>query len=61
MNKKVVKGESVVLIDSAYRKIIIDTEDKTNKFKGVGVVDPISLVGKYYGKQLKIGQYVMIA
>lgn len=55
MNKKVVKGESVVLIDSAYRKIIIDTEDKTNKFKGVGVVDPISLVGKYYGKQLKIG------
>lgn len=54
MNKKVVKGDSVVLIDSAYRKIIIDTKDKTNKFKGVGIMDPISLVGKYYGKQLKI-------
>jgi len=54
MNKKVVKGESVVLIDSEYRKIIINTKDKTNRFKGIGVIDPISLVGKYFGEQIKI-------
>jgi tRNA (adenine57-N1/adenine58-N1)-methyltransferase len=54
MKKKVLKGESVVLVDSTYRKIIIDTNDKTNKFKRIGVIDPISLVGKYFGEQIKI-------
>ncbi|MCK4347185.1 MAG: tRNA (adenine-N1)-methyltransferase [Thermoplasmatales archaeon] len=55
MNKKVVEGESVVLIDSAYRKFIIDTNGKTDKFKGVGVIDPSSLVGKHYGEKIEIG------
>ena len=55
MNKKVLKGENLVLIDSAYRKFIIDTNDKTDKFKGVGVIDPSSLVGKNYGEQITIG------
>jgi len=55
MNKKVVEGESVVLIDSAYRKFIIDTNGKTDKFKGVGVIDPGSLVGNRYGEKIEIG------
>ena len=55
MNKKVVEGESVVLIDSAHRKFIIDTNGKTDKFKGVGVIDPGSLVGKHYGEKIEIG------
>ncbi len=55
MSKKVVEGESVVLIDSAYRKFIIDTNGKTDKFKGVGVIDPSSLVGKQYGERIEIG------
>jgi len=55
MNKKVLKGESLVLIDSSYKKFIIDTNDKTDKFKGVGVIDPSSLVGKNYGEQIEIG------
>jgi len=55
MNKKVVEGESVVLIDSAYRKFIIDTNGKTDKFKGVGVIDPGYLVGNRYGEKIEIG------
>lgn len=55
MNKKVVDGESVVLIDSAYRKFIIDTNGKTDKFKGVGVIDPSFLVGEQYGEKIEIG------
>ena len=55
MNKKGVVGESVVLIDSAYRKFIIDTNGKTDKFKGVGVIDPGSLVGNRYGEKIEIG------
>jgi len=55
MNRKVAGGESVVLIDSSYRKFIIDTNGKTDKFKGVGVIDPNSLVGKQYGEKIEIG------
>ena len=55
MKKKVVKGDSIVLIDSAFRKFIINTNDKTDRFKGVGVLNPSSLVGKRYGEQIEIG------
>lgn len=55
MEKKVVKGDSVVLIDLSFRKFIIDTNDKTDKYKGVGVIDPGKLVGEQYGKQIEIG------
>ena len=53
--KKVEKGDIIVLIDSAFRKFIVDTNSKTDKIKGVGVIDPGSLVGKLYGKQIQIG------
>ena len=55
MVKKVKKQDTVVLIDSSFRKYIVDTSGKTDKIKGVGVIDPSSLVGKEYGKQLDIG------
>jgi len=55
MVKKVKKQDTVVLIDSSFRKYIVDTSGKTDKIKGVGVIDPGSLVGKEYGKQLEIG------
>jgi len=55
MVKKVKKQDTVVLIDSSFRKYIVDTSGKTDKIKGVGVIDPSSLVGKEYGKQLEIG------
>jgi tRNA (adenine57-N1/adenine58-N1)-methyltransferase len=55
MTDKVVKGESVVLVDFYYKKIIIDTNEKIDKFKGVGVFDPLSLVGKKYGGKISIG------
>lgn len=55
MAKTVKKDETVVLIDSNYKKYIIDTKGKTDKYKGVGVIDPSSLVGEGYGKQLEIG------
>jgi tRNA (adenine57-N1/adenine58-N1)-methyltransferase len=52
---KVKKDDAVVLIDSNYKKYIIDTNGKTDKYKGVGVIDPSTLVGKIYGKQIEIG------
>jgi len=52
---KVKKDETVVLIDSNYRKYMINTNEKTDRFKGVGVIDPKILVGKEYGKQIEIG------
>jgi tRNA (adenine57-N1/adenine58-N1)-methyltransferase len=55
MIEHVKKGDIVVLIDSAYRKFIIHTDDKTDKYKGVGVIDPKILVGKKLGQQLEIG------
>ena len=55
MMKKVGKGDIVVLIDSAFRKFIVDTNSKTDKIKGVGVIDPSNFVGKLYGKQIQIG------
>lgn len=52
---KVKKDETVVLIDSNYRKYMINTNEKIDRFKGVGVIDPKILVGKEYGKQIEIG------
>lgn len=53
--KKVGKDETIVLIDEKYKKFIIKTSGKTDKYKGVGVIDPGSLVGREYGKQIEIG------
>jgi tRNA (adenine57-N1/adenine58-N1)-methyltransferase len=55
MKKYVKKNDVVVLIDSNLRKIIVDTASKVDRIKGVGVLDPSSLVKKEYGKQLEIG------
>ena len=55
MGKKVIKGDILTLIDSNYRKYIINTEDKTDKYRGVGVIDPSTLIGKIYGEQIEIG------
>lgn len=55
MNKRVKSSDSVVLIDTAFRKFLVDTDGKTDKIKGVGVIDPSSLVGKKYGEQFQIG------
>ena len=55
MNQLVLKGEKVVLIDSKLRKYILNIKDKTDKFKGIGVFNPISLEGKNYGELTEIG------
>ena len=52
---KVKKKDTVVLIDTAFRKFLVDTGGKTDKIKGVGVIDPSILVGKKYGEQIEIG------
>ena len=56
MVTKVKKNDVVVLIDSAYRKFFVDTNGKTDKIKGVGVIDPTILVGKTYGTELHDGK-----
>jgi len=55
MQKKIKKDETVVLIDQSYKKSIINVNGKTDKYKGIGVFDPSTLVGKEYGKQIQIG------
>lgn len=55
MIKKVKKDDTAVLIDSNYKKFLVNTGGKTDKIKGVGVIDPSTLVGKKYGEQLEIG------
>jgi len=52
---KVKKDETIVLIDEKYKKYIIKTNWKTDKYKGIGVIDPKTLVGKEYGKQITFG------
>lgn len=55
MKRAVKTGDQVVLIDSSYRKFMIDTSGKTDKIKGVGVFDPSILVGIAYGTQFDLG------
>ena len=55
MTETVKKGETVVLIDASYQKFFINTDGKTNKYKGVGVIDPGFLVGLEFGKKIEIG------
>jgi len=55
MKEYVKKNDVVVLIDSNLKKIIVNTASKTDRIKGVGVLDPSTLIKKQYGKQLEIG------
>jgi tRNA (adenine57-N1/adenine58-N1)-methyltransferase len=55
MKSTVEQNDIVVLIDETLRKIIVDTSGKTDKIRGIGVIDPKSLVGKTYGEKLLIG------
>ena len=55
MKKIVEHNDIVVLVDESLRKIIVDTAGKTDKIRGIGVIDPKTLVGKIYGEKLTIG------
>jgi tRNA (adenine57-N1/adenine58-N1)-methyltransferase len=55
MKPMVEENDIVVLIDDNLRKIIVDTNGKTDKIRGIGVIDPKTLVGKEYGSKLQIG------
>jgi tRNA (adenine57-N1/adenine58-N1)-methyltransferase len=49
------QNDIVVLVDESLRKILVDTGGKTDKIRGIGVIDPKILVGKTYGEKLTIG------
>jgi tRNA (adenine57-N1/adenine58-N1)-methyltransferase len=55
MKQIVEQNDTVVLIDEKLKKIIVDTNGKTDKIRGIGVIDPKTLVGKEYGSKLEIG------
>jgi tRNA (adenine57-N1/adenine58-N1)-methyltransferase len=55
MKNKVKKDDFIVLIDESYKKSILNVNGKTDKYKGVGVLNPSTLIGKEYGKQIQIG------
>ncbi len=52
---KICKDENIVLIDSKFKKYIIKIEEKTDKYKGIGVFNPITLIDKKYGEKIIIG------
>jgi tRNA (adenine57-N1/adenine58-N1)-methyltransferase len=52
---KVKKGETIVLIDKSYKKYLISTNLKTDKYKGIGVFNPEILIGQEIGKIIEIG------
>jgi tRNA (adenine57-N1/adenine58-N1)-methyltransferase len=54
MSNKIKKDETVVLVDTNFNKYFVDTSANTDKFKGIGVINPADLVGLEYGKQTKI-------
>lgn len=55
MKQIVEENDIVVLIDENLKKIIVDTNGKTDKIRGIGVIDPKTLIGKVYGEKLTIG------
>jgi tRNA (adenine57-N1/adenine58-N1)-methyltransferase len=55
MKNIVEQNDIIVLVDESLRKILIDTNGKTDKIRGVGVIDPKTLIGKTYGEKLTIG------
>lgn len=55
MENKVKKEDNVVLIDESFNKYIINVNGKTDKYKGIGVFDPSTLIGTNYGEQIQIG------
>ena len=52
---KVKEKETVVLIDESYKRYFVNTQNKTDKIKGIGVFDPKILIGLEFGKQVEIG------
>ncbi|HDO19289.1 MAG TPA: tRNA (adenine-N1)-methyltransferase [Thermoplasmatales archaeon] len=48
------KGDEVVLIDSKGKRCIINTDQPPRKIKGFGIVDPDKIVGREYGKKVKL-------
>ena len=55
MKKCVEKNDIVTLIDNNFKRNIIRIGNKTDKFKGIGVFNPLNLVGREYGKKVEIG------
>jgi tRNA (adenine57-N1/adenine58-N1)-methyltransferase len=55
MKNTVEQNDIVVLVDESLRKILVDTTGKTDKIRGIGVIDPKTLIGKHYGEKLTIG------
>lgn len=55
MSEKIKLDETIALIDSSNRRYLLVVKDKTDKYKGIGVFNPSSLVGKQYGYKCEIG------
>ena len=55
MKEKVKLNDTVSLIEDNQKRYLIKVQQKTDKYKGIGVFDPSSLVGKQYGTQCEIG------
>ncbi|MBS3748096.1 MAG: tRNA (adenine-N1)-methyltransferase [Candidatus Thermoplasmatota archaeon] len=53
--KTVQNEDTVALVDEKQRVYLIDTRKSTDKFKGVGVFNPSSLIDQQYGSQKTIG------
>jgi len=55
MKRCVEKNDIVTLVDNNFKRNIVKINNKTDKFKGIGVFNPFNLIGKEYGKKVEIG------
>lgn len=55
MEDKVSEHDLVVLIDLDHKKMILEIKDELRRIKGLGVYNSGELIGKEYGRKIKIG------
>ncbi len=55
MNETIQNHDTVCLIDTDSKKYLVSTDQKTDKIKGIGILDPTTLIGQTFGTQITIG------
>ncbi len=55
MTQTIQEDQLICLVDHKDRRILLNTNQPIDKYPGIGVYDPKSLIGKTIGEQLQIG------
>ena len=55
MNTTIKSTDIIALIDESEKTFILSPQNPTDKYKGIGVINPRDLIGKPYGIQITLG------